>query len=497
MSFIKNPFSFNIDRDNKKFQIAEPEITPNISKDVSVSNKLSENVDKLHQLLHYPTSNDVQIREIVININDTKYNSILVSYDGLVDATYISDYILRQLLSAYQVDNKSVIKKNQNIDLKETIEKTILAECQLSDATTFTEVIDNLLHGDSALFVDSLSSAIICDTKKLPGRGVTKAENEMNLKGPSEAFVETFRTNTALIRKFVKDENLIFETIKVGEMSQTRCAIAYISTVTNDSLVAEVKRRINDINIDYLIDSGQLEQLIEDKTYLVEPVVLSTERPDKVASNLTEGRVAILVEGSNNVLIVPAVFVDFAKSSEESYVRFPYSNLLRLFRLPAIIFAIFLPGIYIAVCNFHQEMLPTDLLFAIAGTREKVPFTALIELLIMEIAFEIIREASIRTPAPVGPTLGIVGTLILGQAIVSANVVSPILVIIVALTGISAFAFANYALNYSFRILRFAYIFLGAICGFFRHSYRYIYTPLSTRINFIIWRTISYTVYTI
>jgi spore germination protein KA len=225
------------------------------------------------------------------------------------------------------------------------------------------------------------------------------------LKGPAEAFVENFRTNTALIRKFVKDKNLVFESIKVGTEVPTRCAIAYISTITNENLINEVKRRISEIEIDYLLDSGQLEQLIEDKTYIVDPLMINTERPDKVASHLIEGRVAIIVEGSSNVLVVPAIFTDFTHPSEDSYLRFPYSLLIRIFRLPAIFFAVFLPGLYIAICNFHQEMIPTDLLFAIAGAREKVPFTMLTELLIMEIAFEIIREASIRTPAPVGPTL--------------------------------------------------------------------------------------------
>ena len=203
------------------------------------------------------------------------------------------------------------------------------------------------------------------------------------------------------MRKFVKDENLIFETLEVGTKSKTKCTIAYISDITNDSIINEVKRRINGIEVDYLIDSGELEQYIEDKTYLVDPLILSTERPDKVASNLVEGRVAILVEGSPNVLIVPAILSDFTHSSEDTYIRHPYALLLRLFRLPSIFLSVFLPGLYIAITTFHQEMIPTDLLFAIAGTREKVPFPMLAELLIMETAFEIIREASIRTPAPV------------------------------------------------------------------------------------------------
>ncbi len=379
----------------------------------NISQSLEVNKNFLCKTLHYPTSNDVQIRDIDICINSTIIKSFFVSYDGLVNTDLINNYIIRALMNkdnTYEIPasgTKSFLKKKNisNENLMNAITTSILQDLQITPSSDFEEIIQCILHGDSALFIENQNTALICDTKNIPGRTVTKAEIEMNLKGPTEAFVENFRTNTALIRKFVKDKNLIFESIEVGTETKTRCAIAYISTITNDSLIAEVKRRISEIEIDYLLDSGQLEQLIEDKTYIVDPLMISTERPDKVASHLIEGRVAIIVEGSSNVLVVPAIFTDFTHPSEDSYLRFPYSLLLRIFRLPAIFFAVFLPGLYIAICNFHQEMIPTDLLFAIAGAREKVPFTMLTELLIMEIAFEIIREASIRTPAPLGPTL--------------------------------------------------------------------------------------------
>lgn len=372
---------------------------------------LNENKNFLITSLHFPISNDVQLRDIDIFFNESTIKSFLVSYDGLVNTDLINNYIIRALMNKdnrfIESSSKSLLKRSPKSldDLPSILTNSILKDLQITPSSDFDEIIQCILHGDSALFIESQSVALICDTKDIPGRGVTKSEIEMNLKGPTEAFVENFRTNTALIRKYVKDKNLIFESIEVGTETKTRCAVAYISTITNDSLIDEVKRRISEVEIDYLLDSGQLEQLIEDKTFIVDPLMISTERPDKVASHLVEGRVAIIVEGSSNVLVVPAVFTDFTHPSEDSYLRFPYSLLLRIFRLPAIFFAVFLPGLYIAICDFHQEMIPTDLLFAIAGAREKVPFTMLTELLIMEIAFEIIREASIRTPAPLGPTL--------------------------------------------------------------------------------------------
>ena len=360
-----------------------------------------------------PISNDFKLRTFDITINSQKYNAAIIFYDGLADSESINKAILKPLMKSISFESKSMLKKISMNDLKDAILSTMLIQSQLNISNKYSEVIDSINHGECALFVDTLNLAIICDVKKIPARSINKSENEMTIKGPSEGFIETLRTNTALIRKFVKDENLIFENSEVGTKSKTKCTIAYISDITNDSIIKEVKRRISEVEIDYIIDIGELEQFIEDKTFTANPLILSTERPDKVASSLIEGRVAILIEGSPNVLIVPAIFSDFTHSSEDTYIRHPYAVLLRIFRIPSIFLSVFLPGLYIAITTFHQEMIPTDLLFAIAGTREKVPFPMLIELLIMEVAFEIIREASIRTPAPVGPTLGIVGTLIL------------------------------------------------------------------------------------
>ncbi len=468
---------------NKIFQI-ENSVGP-IPKKYNKKNKLdfslSKNVEVFKDLLHFPECSDLIFRFFDITINSEKINALIMFYDGLSNSEMINTSLLRQLMRGINIESsspKSILKSKNVLNVKDILLGNMLTENQVSFADSYEDVIDGILHGSCALIIDGLDISFVCDTKNVPGRAVGKAENEMTLKGPNEAFVEGFRTDTALIRKYVKDENLIFETIQIGSKSKTNCAIAYISDITNDSLINEVKRRLERIDVNYLLDSGQIEQLIEDKTFMVEPLLLSTERPDKVASNLTEGRVAIIVEGSPDVLIVPTIYTDFLRSSEDSYVRYPYTLLLRFFRIPAVIFSVLLPGLYIAITTFHQEMIPTDLLFSISGAREKVPFSMLIELLIMEIAFEIIREASIRTPAPVGPTLGIVGTLILGQAIVSANIVSPILVIIVALTGISTFAVPNFALNYCYRILRFIYIFLRCMGGLFRNCYWIIYKSL-------------------
>lgn len=480
---------------NKIFKIenSNAPIPKKYNKQNKLDFSINKNVEVFKDLLHFPECSDLVFRFFDITINKEKINALILFYDGLSDSEMINVSLLRQLMREINIENsnpKSVLKSKNALNVKDILLGKMLSENQVSFATSYEEIIDGILHGNCAIIIDGLDISFVCDTKAIPGRTVGKAENEMTLKGPNEAFIEGFRTDTALIRKYVKDENLIFETLQVGNRSKTNCAIAYISDITNDSLIEEVKRRLKGIDVDYLLDAGQVEQLIEDKTFMVEPLILSTERPDKVASNLTEGRVAIIVEGSPDVLIVPTIYTDFLRSSEDSYVRYPYTLLLRFFRIPAVIFSVLLPGLYIAITTFHQEMIPTDLLFSISGAREKVPFSMLIELLIMEVAFEIIREASIRTPAPVGPTLGIVGTLILGQAIVSANIVSPILVIIVALTGISTFAVPNFALNYCYRILRFIYIFLRSLGRLFGNCNRTFYKSLYALNCKFIWRAI-------
>lgn len=455
-----NFFKFVPPNPTYPFRIKRPQNKSNnaFDKNTNISTKLTENLEILKTLTHSEICSDIIFRNFILTINQKEYPAFITFYDGLSDSNLIDEFILRPLMKSYEFQTQSI---------KDCISNYILEQNQLKEVNNWEKIIEALIAGNCILFVETLDVAFVCDTKKLPMRSINKAENEMSVNGPSEAFIEALRPNTALIRKYVKDENLVFEDITLGKAGKTTCSIAYISTIANESLIQEVKRRVSSIEIDYLIDSGQLAQLIEDKTYISEPLILSTERPDRVALHLFEGRVAILVAGSPNALVVPAVLNDFMHTTEDNYVRYPYSTLLRFFRAPALFLSILLPGLYIAIVTFHQEMIPTDLLFAIAAAREKVPLPMFLELLLMEIAFEIIREASIRTPSPMGQTLGIVGTLILGQAIVSANIVSPILIIIVAMTGISSFAVANFSLSYSFRILRFLYIFIGAYGGFF------------------------------
>ena len=322
------------------------------------------------------------------------------------------------------------------------------------------------MHGNCILFVDTLNLAFDIEVKGFKQRSIDTPNNEIVIKGPHEAFVENIRTNTALIRKIVNNENLIIENLEVGKITKTKCAVCYMQNITNSDLVNEVKYRLNNLEIDSLLSSGELEQLIADSNILGIPEMLSTERPDKVTKYLLKGRVVVLVNGSPYGIIVPGILVDFLTSPEDTNLKVSFANFLRGLRFLAAFITLLLPGLYVAITSFHQEILPTGLLYSILASRENVPFPIILEILLMEISFELIREAGLRVPSPIGPTIGIVGALVLGQAAVTAGIVSPILIIIVAITGIASFAIPDFSFGFHLRYFRFAFVLLGFMAGF-------------------------------
>lgn len=427
-----------------------------------ISDDIDANLDFMKNKYSIPVNSDIVLREFSVNYRGDLVRAFIIFFDGMTDREVIDNYMLTPLM-VYSVMNL----QNELADgLQEYISRQLLPHNQIKLESAYSKVIDEINFGGCGLFIDGLPVAFSADVKGWEHRGVDKPNNEIVIRGPQEAFNELLRTSTAQVRKRIKDENLIVEDIIVGKVSKTPCCIMYIKNVTNDGLVDEVKRRLDNIRVDYMLDSGILEQLIEDSTIYPSPQVLSTERPDYVSELLVAGRVAIIVNGSPNVLVVPITMFDLMHSAEDLYIRYPYVNLLRFVRYVALMFALLLPGLYLAIITYHQEMIPTDLLLAIEASREKVPFPSIVEILLMEFSFELIREAGVRVPGPIGPTLGIIGALILGQAAVAANIVSPILIIIVAVTGIGSFAIPNYSQAYSIRIMRFIFIFFGGMAGF-------------------------------
>lgn len=426
-----------------------------------ISTSLHENLEFVKKQFHAPENGDLVIREFDIVVKDKVIPAFLFFYDGMADTRVINMDVLQPLMLLSNLNIRS-----DEDDLFTYVRSHLLPHNQIKEVTSHQDIIDMVTFGGCGIYIDGAGTAFAADVKNLPGRGVEKPNTELVIRGPQEGFNESLRGNTALIRKRLKDENLICENMLLGKRSKTPTSMLYIKDIANDSLVKEVRRRLKSIKVDHIIDSGELEQFIEDSPSLPTPQVIATERPDRVCSMLSEGRVSIVMNGSPFVLVVPVTNNDIFHAAEDQYLRFPYANLLRFIRIMAVMLSLLLPGLYVAITNYHHEMIPTDLLLAIMSARETVPFPSVMEVFIMEISFELIREAGIRIPGPIGPTLGIIGALILGQAAVAANIVSPILIIVVAVTGIGSFAIPNFSAGFAFRMLRFGYIILSALAGF-------------------------------
>ena len=427
-------------------------------------------------------NSDIVLREFTLSARNRQYKALLFFIDGMVDSQLINNNVLESLMLRNRANifdgdqnqivteaktNNITVKKVKKFNLENYVLDCLLPQNNVKKVTTFSQAFTGVNMGDCLLFIDTLPIAFDIDVKGFKQREISTPNNEIIIKGPQQAFVENIRTNTALLRRIVNNENLIIENIEVGKLSKTICSVCYLKNITNNDLVAEVKYRINNLEIDSLLSSGELEQLIgENQKYSV-PEILSTERPDKATKYLYGGRVVVLINGNPYALIMPATLIDFISSPEDSNLKFQFGNFLKFLRLLAIGITLLLPGIYVAIADFHQELLPTELLFSLLASRENVPFPIIFEILVMEISFELIREAGLRVPSPIGPTIGIVGALVLGQAAVSASIVSPILIIIVAITAIASFAIPDFSFGFHLRLMRFIFIILGYVAGFF------------------------------
>ncbi len=416
-------------------------------------NSLRKNIEMLQEIFHFPQNQDFIFRELYIK--SLKKQGVVLWIDGIVNEDMLQDHILQPLM---EVDT-GLKEKVDIIDSIATIhsgEKIIELEI----------VVDHIIQGKTILLIEGYDKAISFNTTKYEHRDIDKTTVENVIKGPQEAFIESGKVNRALIRKQIKNENLITESIKIGKRANKYVYVMYIKDLANEEIVGKVKERIIQIDTDTIATISVLEQHIEERPYSLVPTILTTERPDRAAAFLQEGHVILIMDNASpHCLIAPATFWSFFHTAEDTYQRWIYGNFIRFIRLIACIVALLAPAIYLSATNYHVEMIPTDLLLAIGATRETVPFPVILEIGMMEMAFELLREAGVRIPTPIGPTIGIVGALILGQAAVEANMVSPILVIVIAITGLASFAIPDNNLSSMVRIGRFLFLGLAATMG--------------------------------
>lgn len=396
-----------------------------IGEDVKISNKLSENNKILEPLLK--KNNDMVIRHFCAG----NRKATLYYVDGLTSRDTISDFIMRGLMDGNE-DTKNFKNMEDILDF-------VLVCGEVSRVKTLKEATEGFLKADLTLFIDGFSEALIINAKGFERRSISDPQTDSVVRGPREAFVESMRSNTALLRRRIRSTSFVMESMKAGRNTKTDITLAYLENVADEELLEKIRRRISKIDIDAIVDSGYIEQFISDNPLSPFQTMGFTEKPDIAAAKILEGRVAIIVDGSPFVLTAPMLFAESFQSPEDYYTSPIYGSIMRIIRYVSFFLSIFALPIYVAITTFHREILPLPTLLSIAAAEEGTPFKTSTEAFIMILIFEILKEAGVRMPKPVGQAVSIVGALVIGETAVSAGIIGAPMVIAVALTALTAF----------------------------------------------------------
>ncbi|WP_227937543.1 spore germination protein [Alkalihalobacillus deserti] len=425
-----------------------------------IDKSVNQNLNQIKNILG--KSIDVKYREFEVYYQ-TSISVFICFIDGLVNEDYINVHLVKSLMEPNFANNHASSLPFENV--LSVVKKRILTSSSIEEICSMDDVIERVLSGETVIFIDGYDSALLVSTQGFESRNVEQPETESNVRGSREGFNEVLKVNTALVRRKINNPNLVFESMKIGKQTKTNVRIGYIEGIANQKVVEEVKDRLNRIDTDIILESGYIEQYIEDNPYSIFPTIANSEKPDKVAAKLLEGRIAIFCDGTPFVLSVPHLFVETLQASEDYYSRPYLASLMRLLRIFALFLTVGTPALFVAVASYHQEMVPSLLLTTMAAAEEKVPFPVFIEALMLTIVFELLREAGVRMPRPVGSAISIVGALVIGEAAVTAGLVSAPMVIVVALTAITGFVVT--ALSDAVIIMRFFLLFLAAAFGFY------------------------------
>lgn len=406
---------------------------------------LSMNIQVLQQMFHHAP--DLVIRHFEFAGKGTK--AALVFVDGLTDKNSISNNVLSAMMQS-------------SFDPKKGLPTTV---GDVEDVHSWKSVENALFAGDSALFIQGETKAFLLDTKGWPQRAIEDPKLETSLKGAHQGFVETGSQNVAMLRRYIPNRELIIKELTVGVRGKSKVFIVYLGDVASEEVLQELEDRIKQIQMDVIINTGELSELIEDNPYSPFPQFILTERPDATASHILQGRFAVIVDRSPSVLIAPVTVMSFLQSVDDYSTRWLAASLIRLLRFFAFMITLFLPSTYVAIISYNYEVIPLKLFLSIAESRVVVPFPPIIEALLMEVTIEMMREAGVRLPAPIGQTVGIVGGIVIGQAAVQAGIVSNIMVIVVSATAIGSFIIPSYDMGTAIRMLRFPMMLLAVMFG--------------------------------
>ncbi|MDQ0900675.1 MULTISPECIES: spore germination protein [unclassified Paenibacillus] len=425
-----------------------------------IEEELSDKLDANEAWLKQTFSNcsDLIVRKV--NLYDS-IPCMLVFFKELVDTKQLDDELLKTLF------NDMTIELDTSTQLIEQMKSELLPIAQTRIVNNKKETVKQITRGQVVLFVESSNQVLSITMKGKLHRDLQEPNMESVIRGPKIGFIENIDINMGLIRQIIRTPQLKMEQLLVGEVSQTEVVIAYLENVASPEVIMEVRKRISQLDMETVLESGYIEEMIRDAPYSPFPVIQMTERPDVVSASLIEGKVAILVDGTPMVLVAPITFWHAFQTVEDYYTNFIIATFLRWLRYFFTFISLILPSLFIAVDTFHPEMIPTSLILSLASAREPVPFPTLMEIMMMEIAFEAIREAGIRLPRQVGQTISIVGVLVIGQAAVQAGIVSAPIVIVVSLTGIASFLIPSNNMSQAIRILRFPLMLSAGIFGLY------------------------------
>ncbi|WP_175638635.1 spore germination protein [Metabacillus schmidteae] len=421
-----------------------------------ISTELQENIQHIKKEFGY--SHDLSVRQLMQMHGGVKI--AIVHLSGIVDEDLLSEHVMEPIIKLINFSDEPLSSSEAEGNIFNLIEVS-----NTSFAKTWEEVISSILTGDTVILLDKIPQAIIAGTQKIESRSITEPTSQTVIRGPKDSFNENIRNNISLVRGRIQNPNIRILDSKVGSITKTDVAIMSIEGLAEKKYVEEIVRRIKSIKIDGILESNYVEELIQDHKTIF-PLLLNTERPDVVVAHLLEGKIAIFIHGTPFVLICPITLIQFFQSPEDYYNNYFYSTFLRILRVGSFLVNMYASAIYLALTTHHQGLIPTTLLVSLMAQRERIPFPAIVEILIMEIAFEVLREAGIRMPRAIGPAVSIVGALILGQAAVEAGFVSAAVVIIVATSAISSFTLPNTSILNVARALRFFLLFSSAYIGF-------------------------------
>ncbi|QKO30733.1 MULTISPECIES: spore germination protein [Caproicibacterium] len=423
-----------------------------------LSLSLSTNIKWFKELLG--KSDDIKVREFTFG-NKRVVNAALIFIDGLVSNEIITESIMKPLL-LYDESLQETPTNNAH-DLMNQIQRRVLCSGDVTANSYVEDLVTSCLRGDTVLLLDGTCQGLVVSSKGWDKRSVTEPQTESVARGPREGFTENFRTNTSLLRRKIRSPALRMDSFTIGEKTHTMVCVAYLKGVADEKLIEEIKRRLNTLKVDAILESGYIEQYIEDAPFSLFPTIGKSEKPDVIAGKILEGRAAIIVDGTPFVLTAPMLFTESFQTAEDYYSRTLYASAIRLMRFLSFLIAVFAPAFYVAATIFHQEMIPTKLLFTIAAAREGTPFPAVVESLILLLAFEVLREAGLRLPRPVGQAVSIVGALVMGDASISAGLVGAPVVVTVAISAMAEFVTPEN--QDSITLLRLIFLLLSAALG--------------------------------